>query len=229
MMGLSELYKVDDVVSYKPEKSWNYEVGAHISDSEGRYSAGVSLFYIDCRDQQLTVFPDGTTTGRIMTNAGKTRSYGVELSAMWRPVERWSLTASYGYSDARFVEYNNGKSDFKDNYIPYAPKNTLFLGTSYNIPVNRSWLDCVDLNVDMKGIGEIYWDEANSVKQPFYALLSASVRFTKDDFTLDLWGDNLTDTHYNSFYFVSIGNAFLQKGSPARCGVTLRLNFKSNK
>ena len=81
----------------------------------------------------------------------------------------------------------------------------------------------------MKGIGEIYWDEANSVKQPFYALLSASVRFTKDDFTLDLWGDNLTDTHYNSFYFVSIGNAFLQKGSPARCGVTLRLNFKSNK
>ena len=229
MMGLSELYKVDDVVSYKPEKSWNYEVGAHVADGKGRYSAGVSLFYIDCRDQQLTVFPDGTTTGRIMTNAGKTRSYGVELSAMWRPVERWSLTASYGYSDARFVEYNNGKSDFKDNYIPYAPKNTLFLGTSYNIPVNRSWLDCVDLNVDMKGIGEIYWDEANSVKQPFYALLSASVRFTKDDFTLDLWGDNLTDTHYNSFYFVSIGNAFLQKGSPARCGVTLRLNFKSNK
>lgn len=227
MMGLSELYKVDDVVSYKPEKSWNYEVGAHISDSEGRYSAGVSLFYIDCRDQQLTVFPDGTTTGRIMTNAGKTRSCGAELSAMWRPTAQWSLTASYGFSDARFVEFDNGKNDFKDKYIPYAPKNTLFVGTSYNIPVNRSWLDCVDFNIDMKGIGDIYWDEANSVKQPFYALLSASVRLTKGDFTLDLWGDNLTDTHYNSFYFVSIGNAFLQRGNPPRCGATLRMNFKS--
>lgn len=227
MMGLTELYKVDDVVSYKPEKSWNYELGAHIADEAGRYSVGISLFYINCRDQQLTVFPDGTTTGRIMTNAGKTRSCGVELSAMWRPVSRLSLTASYGFTDARFADYDNGKNNFKNKYIPYAPKNTLFVGASYNIPVNRSWLDCVDLNVDTKGVGEIYWDEANKVKQPFYALLSASVCFTKGDFTLDLWGDNITNTHYNSFYFVSIGNAFLQRGMPARCGATLRLNFKS--
>ena len=80
-------------------------------------------------------------------------------------------------------------------------------------------------NADVKGVGDIYWDEANNVKQPFYALLSASVRLEKGDFSLDVWGDNLTNTHYNTFYFVSIGNAFLQKGNPARCGVTLRLNF----
>lgn len=227
MMGLSELYKVDEVVTYKPEKSWNYELGAHVTDRAGRYSVGLSVFYIDCRDQQLTVFPDGTTTGRIMTNAGKTRSCGVELSASWRPVERLSLNASYGFTDARFVEYDNGKADFKNKFIPYAPQNTLFAGVSYNIPINKSWLECIEVNVDAKGIGDIYWDEANSVKQPFYGLLGASVRFQKSDFSLDIWGDNLTNTQYNTFYFVSIGNAFLQQGNPARCGVTLRINFKT--
>ena len=106
-------------------------------------------------------------------------------------------------------------------------ENTLFVGASYSIPINRSWLDCINVNVDAKGIGDIYWDEANSVKQPFYGLLGASVRFQKSDFSLDIWGDNLTNTQYNTFYFVSIGNAFLQQGNPARCGVTLRMNFKT--
>ena len=146
---------------------------------------------------------------------------------MWRPVERLMLNASYGFTDARFVEFSDGKEDYKGKFIPYSPKNTLFVGASYNIPVNRSSLDAIDVGVDMKGIGDIYWNEANSVKQPFYTLLSASLLLTKGDFSLKVWGDNLANTHYNSFYFVSIGNAFLQQGKPARCGVTLRMNFKS--
>ncbi|MBE6317948.1 MAG: TonB-dependent receptor [Bacteroidales bacterium] len=229
MMGLSELYNVDDVVSYKPEKSWNYELGAHIIGCDGRYSLGLSTFYIDCRDQQLTMFPDGTTTGRIMTNAGKTRSCGVELSASWNPARQWSFNVSYGLTDARFEKFDNGKEDYSGKYIPYAPKNTLFVGASYRLNVNNSWLDQIAFDVNVKGVGDIYWDEANSVKQPFYALLGTSVRFEKDNFSLNVWGDNLTDTHYNTFYFVSIGNAFLQQGNPARCGVTLKMNFNTNK
>ena len=225
MMGLSEVYKVDEVVSYKPEKSWNYELGAHIKDKYGRYSAGMSVFYIDCRDQQLTVFPEGTTTGRMMTNAGKTRSAGVELSASWNPTKQWAFTANYGFTDARFVEYKSGDDDYKGKVIPYAPRNTVYAGVSYTQPINESWLDKIVFDANVKGVGEIYWNEQNSVKQPFYALLGASVRFERGEFSLDIWGDNLTNTQYDTFYFVSIRNAFLQRGNPIRCGATLRLNF----
>ncbi len=228
MMGLSELYSVDEIVLYKPEKSWNYELGAHIADSEGEYSVGVSTFYIDCRDQQLTMFPDGMTTGRIMTNAGKTRSSGVELSASWRPIDELSVNASYGYTDARFVEFNNGKEDYRGKFIPYSPRNTMFAGVSYMLPVNISWLDRVAFDANVKGVGDIYWDEANRVKQPFYALLGASVRLDKGAFSLSVWGENLTNTQYNTFYFVSIGNAFLQQGNPIRFGIALRMNINTN-
>ena len=55
MMGLSELYDVDEVVTYKPEKSWNYELGSHVTDIKGRYSAGLSVFYIDCDENEFFV------------------------------------------------------------------------------------------------------------------------------------------------------------------------------
>ena len=31
IMGLGSLYDVNDIVGYKPEKSWNYEIGAHLN------------------------------------------------------------------------------------------------------------------------------------------------------------------------------------------------------
>lgn len=30
MMGVGTQYDVDRIVSYKPEKSWNYEIGSHL-------------------------------------------------------------------------------------------------------------------------------------------------------------------------------------------------------
>ncbi|MBQ9077735.1 MAG: TonB-dependent receptor [Muribaculaceae bacterium] len=227
LMGLGMKYDVDDVVGYKPEKSWNYEVGSHLSLFDGRMDIDAAAFYIDCRDQQLTMFPDGTTTGRIMTNAGKTRSAGVELTIGYRPDDRWAFNASYGYTDARFVEFDNGKGDFADNRIPYSPSNTLFAGVTYSLPVRSPWLDRVRLNVNVRSVGDIYWDEANSVKQPFYSMLGVSMRLEHDKYSLDLWGENLTDTDYKTFYFVSIGNGFYQSGKPCRVGVTLRMNFKT--
>ncbi len=224
-MGLANRYDVDKIVSYKPEYSWNYELGAHMSTADGKLSGQLALFYIDCRDQQLTMFPDGLTTGRIMTNAGKTRSYGAEVTLKYRPLTRLEFNASYGYTKARFKEFNDGIHDFSGKYIPYAPHNTFFAGATYRQPVKASWLDEIVFDVNCRGVGDIMWNEANSVKQSFYALAGASVRLEHERYSLTLWGENLTDTKYNTFYFVSIGNTFLQRGKPLRLGATVRLQF----
>lgn len=226
MMGLTEKYDVDDIVTYKPEISWNYELGTRMDLLKGKLNADVALFYIDCIDQQLTMFPDGTTTGRIMANAGKTRSYGVEFAMEYKPSERWNINVSYGYTDARFVDFDNGKEDFADNYIPYSPRNTFYVSGSYIHPLNLSWLRHVRLCVDVKGVGDIYWNETNDCLQPFYAQLGAKLRFEGERYSIDFWGENLTSTKFKTFYFVSIGNAFYQEGKPRRLGVTLRYNFE---
>ena len=227
-MGLTSKYDVSEIVSYRPEKSWNYELGAHLDFAPALpLRADVAAFYIDCRDQQLTMFPEGTTTGRIMANAGKTRSAGVELALDYRPTRRWDLKASWGFTSAHFKEFNNGMNDFSGRRIPYAPKNTLFLGATFRLPVSLDWLRSVEIGANLRGVGDIYWDEANDDRQDFYALLGANLRLSHPRYSLELWAENLSGTRYETFRYVSIGNKFFQSGKPRQLGVTLRLNFET--
>lgn len=219
---------VDAIVSYRPEKCWNYEVGAHIGCADGRVMTDLAVFYIDCRDQQLTMFPDESTTGRITTNAGKTRSYGAEVQIRFNPTDRWAFNFSYGYTNAKFVQFVDGGVDYKGRYVPYAPVNTLFASASYTHSV------CPDVhlgyNLNCRGIGRVYWNESNSVVQPLYALLGASVTVSwRNRLEIEGWMENMTGTGYDTFYFSSLGNSFLQRGKPRRFGVTVRLNFEVGK
>ncbi|MEG2063883.1 MAG: TonB-dependent receptor [Alistipes sp.] len=223
--AVGKQYNIKDIVTYKPEQSWNYEIGSRLSNATGTLHADLALFYIDCRNQQLTVFPDGTTTGRMMTNAGQTRSFGGELSLQASPVKNLDFSLTYGYTNAKFVKYNNGKTDFKGNYIPYAPQNTASATLEYTIPIHLTWLNHIVLRAGISGIGKIYWNEENSLTQPFYTLTEASIRFEHKNYSVDLWGRNLGNTAYDTFHFVSIGNSFVQRGRPRIFGITLNVNI----
>lgn len=227
LMGISHKYDVDEIIGYGPEKSWNYELGAKASMLSGKLNVEGCLFYIDCTDQQLTTFPDGTTTGRIMTNAGRTRSCGAEATVDYSPLSGLVMKASYGYTNATFRKYNNGKADLKGKRVPYAPSNTLFLSAAYELPFEVAGIRPT-VGAHLRGVGDICWDDENTVVQPFYATLGASVEFNRELWSLRLWGENITNTKFDTFYFVSIGNAFLQRGKPWTIGATLRLNIGMN-
>ena len=218
-------FDIDKVVAYKPERSLNYEIGAHLATADGRLTADAAIFYIDCRDQQLTVFPEGQTTGRMMTNAGKSRSFGAELSARILPFKNFSVFLSYGYTNARFVKFTSGKSDYAGNFVPYAPQHTVAARAEYAIPLKTNWLERIIIGAGYKGAGRIWWDEDNTLSQPYYSQLEASARFEQRHWSLEFWGRNLTDTRYDVFRFASISHDFLQRGKPRILGVTLGLTF----
>ena len=76
---------------------------------------------------------------------------------------------------------------------------------------------------NLKGTGKIYWNESNTVVQDFYLLAGASVTLEGKGWSFQVWGRNLTDRAYHTFYFVSMGNEFLQSGRPMQLGATFRL------
>lgn len=224
IMGLTAKYSLDEIVSYRPERSWNYELGLRYRWPARGLSVEAVAFVIDCRDQQLTVFPDGNTTGRIMTNAGRTLSRGVELSAAWRPVEQLDLQGAWGWTDARFTRYHNGIEDFAGKRVPYAPANTLFSSAVWRPGVELLGLR-PSLGAQLRCAGPIYFDEANTVRQPLYATLGLNAALSADRWTLRLWGDNLTDSRYSTFYFKSMNRSFSQPGAPRACGATLTVRI----
>ncbi len=220
----SSAYDVASAISYKPEYSMNYELGTRQDFLQNRLHIDIALFYIHCRNQQLTVFPPGKSTGRLMSNAGQTRSYGIETSVFYT-FQNLNLSGTYGYTDARFVSYNNGSSDYKGNYVPYVPQNTIYLKGEYNFNLNSHYIDRIQLGIDWRGTGTIYWNEENSLCQPLYGQLGASVSLKKGGLSCTVWGKNLTNTKYNTFYFKSMGNSFVQHGKPIQIGITLNLSI----
>ncbi len=225
VMGIAAPYTLEQIVSYEPERSMNYEVGFHSALSGGRLRIDGTFFFIDCRNQQLTVFPAGTTTGRIMTNAGRTRSMGAELTAKWAVTTDVTVTASFGHTNATFRKYHNGLHDYRGKRVPYAPSNTIFAGLDWHASQLAFAGVTPRLSASVRGAGRIYWNEDNSLSQPFYAMADIALELAAEKWSLRLWCDNLTGTRYNTFYFVSIGNAFLQEGMPRTFGATMRVRL----
>lgn len=216
-------YDSASATRYKPETSWNFEVGTHLAPVEGLTLSG-ALFWIECFDQQVTVLPKGMSTGRMMSNAARARSFGVELSAEYR-YRGLTLVGDYGYTNARFRDYDDGVENYAGNYLPYAPQNTVSLVAGYSWLVDNRVLNEVSLSVDWRGIGRIYWNEANTLSQPLYSLLGAQLQLRMGRYTLSLWGRNLTNTRYDVFYFKSVGEEFFSWGKPLQCGVRLNINL----
>ena len=109
---------------YHPEENWTYELGTHLSPlASGKLDISATLFYIDCRNQQLTVFPQGMGTGRMMSNAGRSFSTGAELAVRYL-LGDFTFDAGFGYTHAQFLEYNRGDVDLAGKVLPYAPRET---------------------------------------------------------------------------------------------------------
>ncbi len=231
-------YDEPDLMSYEPEYSWNYEIGGHFASAEGTLRGDFALFWIDCRNQQLTVFPEGQTTGRMMTNAGRTWSRGAELSLQIHPHRSLEFDLAYGFTDARFRRYDTTveaadgtpqRISYKGNYLPYVPQHTLAGTATWSRPTGVEWLGDVVLQIGVKATGPIRWNEENTRKQPFYALADATLRFEHDRCAVSLWGRNLAGTRYEVFYFKSIGNEFVQYGRPRTFGISLDINIRNDK
>ena len=215
------------ITSYKPERDWTFEVGAHFTPVEG-LQMDLAGFHTQCYDQQVTVFPNGKTTGRMMANAAQSHIWGGETTLHYRWKEgKWQgiMDGSYGFTDARFVEFNDGMGDYAGNTIPYCPQNTLHGLASVEYHADKNWLQSVGFTLRADGIGRIYWNEQNDCSQPLYGLLGATLHLKWQHLQLQLWSRNLTDTQYNVFYFRSMGNDFLQRGKPRELGANIIINI----
>ena len=215
------------ITSYKPEKNWTFELGAHLTPVSG-LKIDVDVFHIQCWDQQVTIFPNGKTTGRMMANAARSRIWGIEIALQYRwTKDHWFglIDASYGFTDARFIDFDDGMGNYAGKYIPYAPQHTAHALASAGYDVGKKWLQKIALSVKGDGIGTIYWNEQNDCSQPLYGLLSATFTVDWKYVKLQLWGRNLTGTSYDVFYFRSMGNDFLQKGKPRELGATIQFEL----
>lgn len=225
-MPISEAPDAGATVTFKPEYSWNYEAGTRMALLDKKLNIDLAFFFTTIRNQQIARFAD-SGLGRMMVNAGRSHTYGAELAVRYTPTNRLATWANYGFTRAYFTKYDAGKGiDYTHNCVPFIPKHTLTIGADYTVlQAGRGLLKSLTLGLNAQGNGRIYWTEANNVSQKFYHVLGAHALVDFGAATLNIWGRNLTNNHYQSFYFESMQRAYVQKGRPVQVGFDLNLKF----
>ena len=225
---------INETIAYKPEESWNYEVGAHLNLFGGKVHADLALYYMQIRNQQLSIMSPQYNYGRIMANAGKSHSFGAEFALRGKAIDNtldWGVT--YAFTNAKFDEYiyntNPYGSDvvsegasYEGNFVPFVPQHTFSAMADYHIGK-------FTIGANVAGQGKIWWDEANTYYQKLYATLGAHADYDLGPVVVSLWGRNLTDTKYNTFAISSSAAGgtryFAQRANPLQIGADVRIHF----
>lgn len=205
--------------AYNPETAWNMELGARLHKES--LNASVALYRTSISNQQLTVFPPGMSTGRMMTNAGQSRSMGIETEFGWNSHNLRSHL-SWSWCNARFVSFNDGNNDYSGNSIPYIPEHTLYMSIGYSIGIKDMTLD---IDASINGTGPYNWDESGTQKEPFKIKANGRIALVSGKLEIYLRAYNMTNIQSRSFYFKSMGNEFFAMDKPRIIvtGITFKL------
>lgn len=217
---------------YKPEYTWSYELGLHHNLTGKTLQLDLAVFYMKTRDQQLSRFAE-SGLGRVMVNAGRSRSRGIEASLRSSLLaDQLTLTASYGLTDATFTNYNLGQSsngettDYTGNRVPFVPKHTFSAAADFRQPLQTDWLKDFSIGADVKGAGSVMWDEANTFSQDLYASLGAHIGLElANGLGISVWGRNLTASRYATFSFDNMNQRYAQYAQPRHFGVDVKWRF----
>lgn len=219
--------------AYDPEYGINYEVGFRARLFDDRLLLTTTVFDTRITNQQITRFVT-TSAGRYVDNAGQSRSTGVEATAAWQIIPSLRASVSYGHADSRFEVWHtkvtkpSGEKvevDLAGNYVPYMPQHTASALLSYHKGLDHKVFRAVHASAEYSGVGPIYRDPENTVREDFYSLLGARAGVQLGLVDVTLWGRNLLNTEYHPFYFNFFGQDLFQKGAPLTFGVDLMIRI----
>ncbi len=222
-----------DLREFDAETLWNLEAGFK-GDILDNLQLRFAVFRMERDDVQISsslvrVRADGSSEFiDYIGNAAAGTNSGLEVSGQWLASDSLRIYGSLGLLDAKYDDFINAAGDNLDGrQQAHAPDYQFTLGMGLALSANLA------LDVNVQGRDAFYFSDSHAVRSDSYALLNASLRYTRGDLNLTLWGRNLTDEDYfvRGFYF---GNdprdgytpkGYTQLGEPVRYGLTLNVEF----
>ncbi|WP_309499402.1 TonB-dependent receptor domain-containing protein [Sulfurovum sp.] len=210
---------------YQTETLWNLDVGVNSNYFDNTLINRFNLFYGKRQDQQVkTYIEQDRSFSDYLDNAAKGTYYGLESELDYYPTETLHLYTKLGLLHTEFDEYTSQMNGRTPAQSP---------AYQYNVGFDYDFIENWRFRTNVIGMGSYYFSDTHDSESDPYALLNSSLEYMHGDFTVILWGRNLTDTEYDvrGFYF---GNnpanyyeseVYTQKGTPLTAGITLTYDF----
>jgi iron complex outermembrane receptor protein len=97
-----------DENTFDKEELWAYELGSKSTLFDGSVLLNAALFFQDYTNKQVGVTrynPITDTDVGGIENAGEAETYGIELEALWKVTDYFSLSGSYTYLDSEYTKF----------------------------------------------------------------------------------------------------------------------------
>lgn len=211
---------------FKPQKGYQWEGGLKY-ELGNKLSVNSSVFYIKKYNMNVNL---GTTEGAdgsqktIMGQVGQMRSKGFDIDVTYTPVYDLSLTAGYGYTDAKYVhlaknkymtEYSSEGKQFTN-----VPKNNFYAYADYR--ASRGFLRGFGVNLSVTYMDKVYRNAANTLWYKAYWMTDLGLSYTlRNGVRLGVNVNNLFDKDYCN---QSLGNQ-LVPGEPRNWQASVSYNF----
>lgn len=192
--------------TYRGDSAWTYEAGAKYA-APGMSLSG-TVFYSDYKDYIGLNSIAPAAGGGLVTvdlNTGDVESYGVELEAMVRPVQAWTLRGGFTWMHARIVDDSayvttTGRQLSSDR-LTFQPDWTASFSSDYRIETGGD--SDLTLSAGLVGKGKRLAATLNQTTPTFldsYWLTNASIAYRTGPVEVALFANNIFNTEYFESY-----------------------------
>ena len=232
----------------RAQTTWSYELGTKTDLFNRALTLNIAAFHADTKDLQVRSQVNGVFQD---SNAGKLRSRGIEVEAVVRPTDNFSIGANYAYTDAFYASFTGCTAaglDCTGNQAPFTPKHDFTALFDYDAKLSDG--ASIALHFDTKfaspfqvtptGLGQ---PAVRLTERTNIANASATFRPAIGNWDVRIWGRNLFDKQYATnglqynFYHVTraevaaaggLGNLDVNRISvapPRTIGATLTMRY----
>lgn len=243
--GLNQVYYIE------PETVNAYEAGLKTRLFNNDVQFNLATFYYDYKNQQFTQVIGATT----FTRSGDGRLYGAEIELSAQPTATLRLDASLGLLNTKYtgnvLDPNNPSSPtlpINGNQFPNASEVTF--NASFDWDAFETNNGTLTIHGDTSYIGKYFFDPFGSYGQdpcdtpapgfnilqagptvacgnPGYWLFNGRVSYDTANWSVAVWGKNLTDKYYYNYglNLNIFGLDYLNRGMPRTYGVEATYRF----
>lgn len=183
----------------KPQSMIGYTLGLKNRFLDSRLQLNIEGFLYNYKDQIITT-SDQSTGINAALNASRSRIYGVQVDAVYRPTTGTSLHANVGYLNARFtdfvVPFSTGPIDYSGYTMTFSPNFTANLGGEQIVDIGED-SGSLALRVDtyLSTAFELAFDHPANFRQGGFSRTDASITYRSpgDRWEIGIWAKNLED------------------------------------
>lgn len=191
---------------YQGDSVWTYELGDKFTSADRTLTLNTAIYY---NDYQHYIGQNSLTPALIAVNlnTGDVTSYGLEIEGIWNPTEMFRLQGGLTYNHARITDDSEYFSvigtHLPSDRILFQPDWNAYVTPSLTFPIGA---DNIRLDTTVIYKGERAGSSLSPVFSPMmegYTLVNANLAYEHGDWTVALWGTNLTDEQYYESYLDS--------------------------